>query len=835
MSFLHPWFLVLAVLPLAYISWVWQGSARRWGLVLKALSLSAIMFALSEPVLTIPETKTATVVLVDTSDSISSDDLVRASAVVNEIEKQRGRNWVRVVPFARRIRPLTPEEISGKLSLRRASFGGDATDIETALNESIAAIPPGYLPHVVVISDGNENQGSTARAIAQIERLHIPVDTIPLSGRSEQSIELASIATPHDAYAGEQIPIDLSIDAPRPVRATIEIFAEGKPLGSQSVQLNGGLNAVRVHARVDSSGATAISGVIRTEQLGEAHFDRAVELQRAKVLYLSQDPAGSEQNLLGALKQADFDVTTDLSLIAGGLKDIQLVILNNLDLQRLSPEQKTELEQFVNNGGGLLLIGGERQVYKDDKQMDALDRILPAKLVPPKTPEGICVALIIDKSSSMEGRKIELARLSASGVVDHLRASDTIGVLIFDNSFEWAVPMRRANDKGEIKRMISGITPDGGTQIAPALSEAYRKVSASNANSKHIVLLTDGISEEGDSLELSHEALLHQVTISTVGLGQDVNRSYLEKVAAESGGKSYFLNEPQGLEQILLKDVEEYTGKTAVEKQLRPLVRERAEILDGIDIASAPPLKGYARFSAKPGAETVLAINEEKQDPLYVRWEYGLGRSAVFSSDAKSRWAEQWITWKGYDKFWINVTRDLLSHNDQTEASAEFDSASGDLLVTYRLAANAVPPRAIPGLYVIGPNGFQRSLRIERVAERIYRGRLHQKPFPGLFRIRPVDESKLFPEVGVYAENQEAGDRGTNENLLRVLASATGGRFNPQPAAVLDSQGRMLYERWEVWPVFLALAIVLSLAELISRKWVGLRQGVIALLGKWGT
>ena len=57
---------------------------------------------------------------------------------------------------------------------------------------------------------------------------------------------------------------------------------------------------------------------------------------------------------------------------------------------------------------------------------------------------------------------------------------------------------------------------------------------AAHATYKHIVLLTDGISEEGDSLDLAHEAQAHQVTISTVGLGQDVNRSYLEKVAAVS-------------------------------------------------------------------------------------------------------------------------------------------------------------------------------------------------------------------------------------------------------------------------------------------------------------
>ena len=128
---------------------------------------------------------------------------------------------------------------------------------------------------------------------------------------------------------------------------------------------------------------------------------------------------------------------------------------------------------------GLLVIAGERNIYDDDKKIeDALDRTLPAKLAPPRSPEGTAVVLIIDKSSSMEGKKIELARLAAIGVVENLRPIDLVGVLIFDNSFQWAVPIRRAEDKTLIKRLISGIVPDGGTQIAPALAEAYRKSAA---------------------------------------------------------------------------------------------------------------------------------------------------------------------------------------------------------------------------------------------------------------------------------------------------------------------------------------------------------------------
>src|SRR5665811_514891 len=154
---------------------------------------------------------------------------------------------------------------------------------------------------------------------------------------------------------------------------------------------------------------------------------------------------------------------------------------------------------------------------------------------------------------------------------------------------------------------------------------------------KHIVLLTDGISEEGDSMTLTREAVANHVTISTVGLGQDVNRAFLEKVAEAALGKSYFLNDPSGLEQILLHDVEEHTGSTAVEKAITPKVLKQTQILDGVGMESAPALKGYVRFQTRPTADTL--VEADKGDPLLVVWQYGLGRSAVFTSDAKNRWA----------------------------------------------------------------------------------------------------------------------------------------------------------------------------------------------------
>lgn len=589
MTFVHPWLLLLTLAPIGWLVREWPVSARRLSLALKAASFFVIALAFAQPTAVMPETKTGAIVLVDTSASIPAAGLERESRLVSSIASHRGSNWMRIVPFARRPRELAHDELSGQLHLAH-SAGDDAraTNIEAALRDSMSAIPFGRVPRLVLISDGNENEGSSARAIAQLQRLPVPVDTIALDGRPRTEMHLVSVSMPREAYAGEQIPIDLNVETPTRLDASVRIEADGKDLGSNPLQLDAGVSPVRIHARIKGSGVTSITGILSTAGGGQVQFDEAIKLRRAKVLFLSQDPGNSDRNFLQALDQAEFEISRDRSLIARGLDDIQVVILNNLDLNSFPLAEKAQLEEYVKKGGGLLLIGGERQVYKEDKQMDALDQALPAKLAPPKSPEGTAVALIIDKSSSMEGRKIELARLSAIGVVEHLRPLDLIGVLIFDNSFQWAVPMRRAEDKSLIKRLISGITPDGGTQIAPALSEAYRKVLGAKSTYKHIVLLTDGISEEGDSFDLAREALQHEVTISTVGLGQDVNRAFLEKVASISGGKSYFLNEPQGLEQILLKDVLEYTGSTAVEKSLQPIVKSRKEVLEGTGIENAP-------------------------------------------------------------------------------------------------------------------------------------------------------------------------------------------------------------------------------------------------------
>jgi Mg-chelatase subunit ChlD len=105
-----------------------------------------------------------------------------------------------------------------------------------------------------------------------------------------------------------------------------------------------------------------------------------------------------------------------------------------------------------------------------------------------------------------------------------------------------------------IDRDIDGITASGGTNIAPALAEAVRSILPIKTATKHIILFTDGRSEDIDSLTLARRAALRHVTISTVGLGARENRRYLETVARWAGGESYVITDPLEVERTIVRD-----------------------------------------------------------------------------------------------------------------------------------------------------------------------------------------------------------------------------------------------------------------------------------------
>ncbi len=823
MTFLRLWVLLFLPLPLGWIFYEWNRHIRRTPLLIKAVMMILGILALSEPVIETRDRKVSLAALFDTSASITDEDLTKASNLLKQLDSAKGDNTLDVIPFARAPRTLGPQE-SGLTLGRTSGAAGHGTNLESPVREALASLPTGMIHRLLLISDGNENDGAVTRAAWQAQQLGIPIDTIALPGRAQPQLQTRAVGIPGAVFTGEKFPVDLTIFSPKATVATVELAAEGKTLGTHQIALTQGENRVRIRTALNAAGAIDLSGRIVAPGMGESRFENAVAVRRPKVVWVSEDPEGTEEHIVSVLNANKFEFAPSKALPAN-LDDAQLIVFNNDNLEAMRPFDKQRVEEFVQRGGGALVIAGERNIYVDHKDQpeDPLQRTFPAKLAPPRSPEGTCVILIVDKSSSMEGKKIELARSAAAGVVENLRPEDYVGVLMFDNSFQWAIPIRKADDKPLLRRLIAGITPDGGTQIAPALNESFRRILPVNATYRHIVLLTDGISEEGDSLTLSREAANNRVTISTVGLGQDVNRAYLEKIAVNAKGKSYFLNDPVGLEQILLKDVKEHTGTTAVEKDIKAVVRHPSDLLDKVDIPTAPPLAGYVRFDLKPTAESILEVDEK--DPLLVRWQYGLGRAAVFTSDAKSRWAASWVKWNGFDRLWTNIFRDLLPHGNDSEAIARYDAANEELVVEYQLSNRAAEPTAIPDLYAIGPNDFKKPLEVQRISPGSYRARVRIGTLEGLFRVRPLNESRIFPEVGLYRQESELADYGANEALLKSIAQSTGGRFNPTAAQMFQTGGRYIDSSIRLWPGLLALAILLNLIELTLRKWRGILEG----------
>ena len=815
MTFASPWILWFLIIPALWSAWEWRRTYRAAGVLLKSLVFMLIILALAEPRLTTFETKMAVVVLADSSPSIPDEQIEQMRETIQRIAGLRDGNQVRVFSFDGETR-------SGLPSSGRPPALAAATNLEQTLRAGMAALPPGRVPRLLLISDGNENQGSIERAIHQVQQRGIPVSTIALDGRKEPELRLRAFSVPSQVFSGERFTISLTVESPRATRAEVAISAEEKPIGRSEVSLARGENTVRVKVRLEAAGSALISGTVSAAELGEVHFEHTIALAQPRALLISSDPQARETHLLGVLSAAGFEIQRTTGSLPPKLEEFDLVIANNHHLEGWPERRKERAAEFIQNGGGFLLIAGENSLYieHEEDDRDPLRDALPAELAPPRTPEGTAVVLILDKSSSMEGKKMELARQSAIGVVENLRPIDQVGVLVFDNSFQWTVPLRKNDDPEAIKQLISSIIADGGTQIAPALNEAFQRIQPAKAAYRHMLLLTDGISEEGDSIALAREAAKAGVTISTIGLGQDVNRAYLERVARTAEGEPHFLLDISALTQLVLRDVMEHTGSSVIEKDVWPEVVKQAEILDEVSLDEAGPLLGWVKFVAKPEAETILRVDEE--DPLLVRWQYGLGRAAVFASDAKEVWARNWVEWAGFDTFWANVMRDLLPRSPRTEATARFDSAEGEIVIEYRWEPDARPdpPSPLPELYVLGPSEFQEVVPLEQQATGFYQARVAVGEHYGLFRIRPSAALEHFPEVAYYRQNAELNEYGSNPDLLRKIAAWTGGQFNPEPEDIFAG-ARAIPSSMDLWPGLLALAVLFNLIELFARKgWI---------------
>jgi uncharacterized protein YegL len=437
-----------------------------------------------------------------------------------------------------------------------------------------------------------------------------------------------------------------------------------------------------------------------------------------------------------------------------------------------------------------------------------------------------------------------MARDAARSSLQTLRPIDLIGVISFDETYNWVIPMGPAGSLEDKARLINQITANGGTKIYQAVEAGFEAILNEKATHKHIILLTDGVSTPGtqeDFPKLERDALAKHVTISTIGVGDYINRELLDELAHKTRGKSHFVENPETIPQIINAEVKSTEDLAIQERPVRAIRVRPVEFTDEVDFTKAPRLRGFVQSEAKDGSEVILRVDDKK--PLLVRWRYGLGRVIAFMSDAKGRWAAPWVRWDGFGALWPQMVRDV-SHRDRTiRAGVRPGNQEAETVVYYDVLANTENPGAetldLPGqagspqqhagppqVLVQAQGEAPRVIPLEQTAPGHYEARIPAGA-GGLYRIVSDNSELVLPEAGFYRESEETKPQAINTVLLAEISRVTGGRMHPSLDQLLNNRGAMVRERKALWPYWLILALGLNFVE------VALRKGFFERIASW--
>jgi len=170
------------------------------------------------------------------------------------------------------------------------------------------------------------------------------------------------------------------------------------------------------------------------------------------------------------------------------------------------------------------------------------------------------IALVLDRSGSMDGEKMDSLKEAVGYVVDRLGDNDLVSVTIFDDQVETLVPSQPAKNRDEIKAKLARVITRGGTQISDGLStglaEAKKGFAADRVS--RVLLLTDGQTwdDEDACLRLADEAGMQGVAITSIGIGNEWNEKLLLQIAERSRGNSHWIQNPIAILDAFRQEVE---------------------------------------------------------------------------------------------------------------------------------------------------------------------------------------------------------------------------------------------------------------------------------------
>lgn len=841
------WLAIALLVPLLWLMRMRSLSDLPWlqqllNVSLRSLLLLTLCLAATQIVVTDYDSEITTIVLIDVSESVPDTLVAAAQEYAQELYDARGRNEVRIVTFAEGAQELRiPAGAETVPAIAR--FGEDRglqSNLGSALRFAYGLYPPDHLKRAVIVSDGNVNRGDVLSEAYAAARYGIRLYSEELSYERAEEVLIRGVEFPPGITANEPFHITVDVFSTFDGQITLDLTQnEFRDIRGRRFPVRAGVvEQLDIVAEVYEPGRRTFEIEIEAEQDRFTDNNRIVHVVdvrgRQQVLYVEGESRRSTYLQRALDEERNSRVNFDLDVRssrgfpseASEMENFDLIILSDVEARRLSRSSMSALEDYVRGGGSFLMVGGENSFGPGGYTGTVMEEMLPVTFEGRRHESMPSVALMIaiDRSGSMDGLNLDMAKDAARAAVDLLGPQDRVGVIAFDTEAREIVRLQRASNRVSIQRDIGRITTGGGTDLYPALEAAYLDLVTTRARVKHVILLTDGEAPYDGISELVSQMRYDRITVSTVGVGSGTDRTLLEMIADISGGRFYYTSSAHSIPQIFIQETSQVARTNFVEEPFRPSIVTNSVATRGIDFSTVPYLLGYVTTRAKSRA--TVGLQTETGEPLYAYWRYGRGRTAVFTSDCKNRWMVEWIRDPVYQRFWAQVVTHLMRRQQEEDESLDLDVGIRD--GRGWVAADAIGPddRFINGMEstitVTGPSGVPMEVNLEQRAAGRYEGEFDLTDYGSylLEGVHTLEEEDFAVSLASLANPypDEYLDVQDDQSLIQQAVRLGGGTVGPTIQALYDPGDEKMPTDREIWPYFVFAALGLLIVDLLFRR-----------------
>ena len=847
LRFVHPWFFILlAVLPLAYILYKRYAVKTTRGvdnvrLAARLLCLLLLVLALTSPQVSNEAGRVNLLYLVDVSDSMGTDSRDDAIEYINLTARQRGvDDTFGVMVFGADTSPeVSLSSMQGEITIESV-VDGSGTDIEAALYRAVSLFPDAGENRIVLISDGNETRGNARDAAHSLSSMNIQVHPVRLDPKAgAQEVLIQDIVVPRQVNSGQVHDVTALVHSETESEAMLYIFRDGLYMGEDAVTLRAGSNRFTYQSRIDESGAHLDEVYIQAEHdtvQENNQFRSSVRVRgEPAVLYVSGADESSPQFLAALSTQGIAVVTALPESIPTDLQSLLLydaVIFDNVPAFDISIASMELIERYVRDaGGGFPMLGGDRSFGIGGYFATPIEKALPVDMdvTSSENTPSLALLMVVDKSGSMGDTiasgetKLDLVKEAVIASIEVLNPFYTFGLLAFDADHEWTVPPTNVGSRQEIIDNMAGLATGGGTHLYPALEEAFLRLQNTQAAVKHVLVLSDGLTDDGDFEQLATTMKENRITVSTVSIGGDADKDLMATIADIGGGRSYFTDDIERIPRIFASESIIVSRGLIVEEPFVPMLEAPSEIVSGIEFGGVPPIRGFVLTYPKPGAQTVLSAFNN--NPLLATWRYGLGRTAAYMSDFKGRWGIDLIAWDDFPLLASQLVRWLRRPPGSVDFSVSLDK-SGMLSVDGIDEDGNFINGLLLDAIILRPDGETEKRTLDQTAPGFYELRF-DTGLSGDYYLTVFGEGKrgaISPETHIltipYAA--EYVEFRPDSVLLDEIARITEGSRPSYTAAqgkyLFAHSGRSAATYTDTWRILLVVGLLLFLVDIALRQ-----------------